>query len=113
MNLTLPSPGFGIRLRITTHYEEISDVFPSLARLEILTENGLVDCERQLDWLDRIRADYPMVMHGMSLSIGSTDPLDRAYLRKVKALAERVQPLWISDGLCWIGIAGKYEGFSA
>ena len=60
-----------------------------------------------MQWLDRIRADYPVVMHGVSLSIGSTDPLDQDYLHQVKALAGRVQPLWISDHLCWTGLAGK------
>jgi uncharacterized protein (UPF0276 family) len=55
----------------------------------------------------RIRARYPVVMHGVSLSIGSTAPLDRGYLRQVKALAERVQPQWISDHLCWTGVAGR------
>jgi hypothetical protein len=106
MSLTLQSPGFGLGLR-TTHYEEIAATGPSLAWFEILTENYLVDGGRPLEWLDRIRADYPMVMHGVSLSIGSTDPLDQEYLRQVKALAARVQPLWISDHLCWTGLAGK------
>jgi hypothetical protein len=106
MSLTLPSPGFGLGLR-TTHYDEISMTRPSLGWLEILTENYLVDGGRPLEWLDRIRADYPMVMHGVSLSIGSIDPLDRDYLHQVKALAERVQPLWISDHLCWTGFAGN------
>jgi uncharacterized protein (UPF0276 family) len=53
-----------------------------------------------------VRADYPMVMHGVSLSIGSTDPLDHDYLRALKRLAERVEPRWISDHLCWTGING-------
>jgi hypothetical protein len=106
MSLTLQSPGFGLGLR-TTHYEEIAATGPSLAWFEILTENYLVDGGRPLEWLDRIRADYLMVMHGVSLSIGSTDPLDQEYLRQVKALAARVQPLWISDHLCWTGLAGK------
>ena len=106
MSLTLPSPGFGLGLR-TAHYEEIAATRPALAWFEILTENYLVDGGRPLEWLERIRADYPVVMHGVSLSIGSTDPLDLDYLRRVKALATRVQPLWISDHLCWTGIAGK------
>jgi len=55
----------------------------------------------------RMRERYPLVMHGVSLSIGSTAPLDRDYLRQVKALAERVQPAWISDHLCWTGVSGR------
>jgi uncharacterized protein (UPF0276 family) len=106
MSLTLPSPGFGLGLR-TAHYEEITATRAPLAWLEILTENYLVDGGRPLKWLDRIRADYPMAMHGVSLSIGSTDPLDQDYLRQLKALAQRVQPLWVSDHLCWTGRAGK------
>jgi uncharacterized protein (UPF0276 family) len=105
MSLTLPCPGFGLGLR-TAHYEEIAATRPPLDWLEILTENYLADGGRPLEWLDRIRADYPMVMHGVSLSIGSSDPLDLDYLRQVKALAQRVQPLWISDHLCWTGLGG-------
>jgi uncharacterized protein (UPF0276 family) len=106
MSAVLPNPGFGLGLR-TAHYEEIAATRPALDWLEILTENYLVDGGRPLEWLERIRADYAMVMHGVSLSIGSIDPLDQGYLGQVKALAERVQPLWISDHLCWTGLAGK------
>ena len=56
--------------------------------------------------LDRVAANRPVVMHGVSLSIGSTDPLDQVYLRKLRELAERVQPAWISDHLCWTGVDG-------
>jgi uncharacterized protein len=106
MSLTAPSPGFGLGLR-TVHYEEIAATRPALGWFEILTENYLVEGGRPLEWLERIRADYPVVMHGVSLSVGSTDPLDPDYLRQLKALAKRVQPLWVSDHLCWTGIAGK------
>ena len=101
-----PNPGFGLGLR-TAHYEEIAAAPPPVDWFEILTENYLVAGGRPLDWLDRIRADYPMVMHGVSMSIGSTDPLDLDYLRQVKRLAQRVQPMWVSDHLCWTGIAAK------
>ncbi len=100
------NPGFGLGLR-TAHYEEIAAAPPPVDWFEILTENYLVAGGRPLDWLDRIRADYPMVMHGVSMSIGSTDPLDLDYLRQVKKLAQRVQPMWVSDHLCWTGIAAK------
>ncbi len=62
---------------------------------------------KPLDRLDAIRARYPMAMHGVSLSIGSTDGLDAAYLRDLRALADRIEPLWISDHLCWTGVAGR------
>jgi hypothetical protein len=55
----------------------------------------------------RLRERYPMVMHGVSLSIGSAAPLDRAYLNQLKALAQRIEPGWISDHLCWTGVGGK------
>ncbi len=103
---TAPSAGFGLGLR-AAHYETIATEPPAVDWFEILTENYLVPGGRPLQWLDRIRADYPLAMHGVSLSVGSTDPLDLDYLRAVKALAERIAPLWISDHLCWTGVAGK------
>lgn len=106
MTDTLTNPGFGLGLR-PAHYEEIAATRPSLGWLEILTENFLVAGGRPLEWLERLRADYPVVMHGVSLSIGSVDPLDETYLREVKALADRVEPLWISDHLCWTGVDGR------
>lgn len=99
-------PSFGLGLR-PAHYEEIDETRPALDWLEILTENYLVEGGRPMQWLDRIRAHYPVVMHGVSLSIGSVDPLDFDYLAAVKRLAQRVSPLWISDHLCWTGIAGR------
>jgi uncharacterized protein len=101
-----PYLGFGLGLR-TDHYEAILADKPAIDWLEILSENYMVDGGKPLHYLDRFRALYPLVMHGVSLSIGSGDPLDRDYLDKLKALAERVQPRWISDHLCWTGIAGK------
>lgn len=99
--------GFGLGLRVP-HYEEIAAAPPcGVDWFEILTENFMVPGGRPLYWLDRIRASHPVVMHGVSLSIGSTDPLDRDYLVALKALAARVQPLWISDHLCWTGIASR------
>lgn len=97
---------FGLGLR-TAHYEEIASNRPAVDWFEILTENYLVDGGRPMQWLDRIRADYPLVMHGVSLSIGSVDPLDFEYLSAVKRLAQRISPRWISDHLCWTGIASK------
>lgn len=101
-----PYLGFGLGLR-PDHYEEILSGRPAIDWLEILSENYMVDGGKPLHYLDRFRALYPMVMHGVSLSIGSGDPLDREYLKQLKALAARVEPRWISDHLCWTGIAGK------
>ncbi|HEY3859793.1 MAG TPA: DUF692 domain-containing protein [Gammaproteobacteria bacterium] len=105
-NGTRPYLGFGLGLR-TDHYEAILAERPAVDWLEILSENYMVDGGKPLHYLERFRALYPLVMHGVSLSIGSGDPLDRDYLDRLKALADRVQPQWISDHLCWTGIAGK------
>lgn len=101
-----PPLGFGLGLRVD-HYPAVLSNPPPIDWFEALTENYLVPGGKPLDNLMRIRERYPMVMHGVSLSIGSTQPLDRAYLSQVKALAARVEPHWISDHLCWTGVAGR------
>ena len=100
-----PFLGFGLGLR-TDHYEAVLNNAPRVDWFEILTENYLVPGGKPLHYLDRIRARYPLVMHGVSLSIGGSDPLDRGYLAQVKALAARIEPAWISDHLCWTGRNG-------
>jgi len=101
--------GFGLGLR-PSHYEEILDdpKGPSsrVDWFEIISENYLVPGGKPLHYLDRVRERFPLVMHGVSLSIGSVDPLDLGYLKDLKALAERIEPEWISDHLCWTGIQG-------
>lgn len=98
--------GFGLGLR-HDHYETILDEKPAVDWFEILTENYLVPGGKPLYYLDKIRAMYPMVMHGVSMSIGSTDKLDLDYLHEVKELIKRIEPKWISDHLCWTGIDKK------
>lgn len=100
-----PSLGFGLGLR-PDHYQDILSSSPAVDWFEILSENYMVPGGRPLHFLDRIRERYPVVMHGVSLSIGGTDPLDMNYLRELRALAQRVQPRWISDHLCWTGVGG-------
>ena len=101
---TSPLQGFGLGPR-TEHYAELAEPgTPKPDWLEILSENYLVPGGKPLHHLDRLRADYPVVMHGVSLSIGSTDPLNLTYLRELKALAERIEPAWVSDHLCWTGV---------
>jgi uncharacterized protein (UPF0276 family) len=104
--LTYPSLGFGLGLRVD-HYEAVLAGHPAVDWFEVLTENYLVPGGKPLDYLMRVRARYPLVMHGVSLSIGSSAPLNREYLRRLKALAQRVQPAWISDHLCWTGVGGR------
>ena len=102
----LPNLGIGLGLR-TTHYSTIIAEKPAVAWFEIITENYLRTQGRPLDFLDQIADAYPVVMHGVSMSIGSTDPLDREYLGEVRALRDRTKALWVSDHLCWTGVAGK------
>ncbi|HEY1899203.1 MAG TPA: DUF692 domain-containing protein [Steroidobacteraceae bacterium] len=97
--------GFGLGLR-PQHYTEVLQSRPDLDWLEIISENYLVAGGKPRYFLDRIRERYPLVMHGVSLSIGSTAPLDFVYLSELKALAQRVRPGWISDHLCWTGVDG-------
>ena len=104
--LTRPSLGFGLGLRVD-HYDAILAERPAVDWLEVLTENYLVPGGKPLDYLMRFRERYPLAMQGVSMSIGSTAPLDLDYLRQVKALAARVEPVWISDHLCWTGISGR------
>jgi len=100
-----PSLGYGLGLR-KEHYHEILDTDPAIDWFEILSENYLVPGGKPRYFLARIAERYPLVMHGVSLSIGSTDPLDQDYLKQLKALADEIEPRWISDHLCWTGING-------
>ena len=95
--------GFGLGLR-PEHYAEFSERQTRVDWLEIISENYMVPGGKPLAHLDRIRRDYEMVMHGVSLSIGSVDALDMDYLRDLKSLAGRVEPAWISDHLCFTGL---------
>lgn len=100
------SLGFGLGLR-PPHYTQIVESRPQVGWFEITSENFMVPGGQPLHWLDRIRSDYPIAMHGVSLSIGSTDPLDLQHLSSLQRLQRRVQPAWISDHLCWTGVAGR------
>jgi uncharacterized protein (UPF0276 family) len=103
---SLPPLGFGLGLRVD-HYEAILAEPVRVDWFEVLSENYLVPGGKPLDYLRRIGERHPLVMHGVSLSIGSTSALDRDYLNRLKALAQRVEPRWISDHLCWTGVAGR------
>lgn len=97
--------GFGLGLR-PEHYEAVLASAPRVDWFEVITENYLVPGGKPLYYLDRVRERFPLVMHGVSLSIGGVDPLDWTYLRELKALARRAAPEWISDHLCWTGVDG-------
>ncbi len=97
--------GFGLGLR-TTYYETIETDWPAVDWFEILSENYMVEGGLPFYHLDQIAERYPIVMHGVSLSLGSTDPIDRKYLAQLKQLADRVQARWISEHLCWTSVNG-------
>jgi uncharacterized protein len=102
----LPDLGIGIGLR-STHFGEILAGKPALDWFEVLSENFMDTGGRPLHVLDRVVERYPVALHGVSLSVGSTDPLDRGYLHKLKALAKRTRAAWVSDHLCWTGVLGR------
>ena len=97
--------GFGIGLR-SCHYNDIIMTRPPIDFFEILTEDFMINGGAPLYDLDKICELYPVVMHGVSLSVGSVDPLDWRYLEKLKRLMKRIQPSWVSDHFCWTGVDG-------
>jgi hypothetical protein len=104
--LGYPHLGLGVGLR-TVHFDYILEKQPRVDWFEIISENFMDSHGRPRYVLEQIAKRYPVVMHGVSLSIGSTDTLNREYLRKLKALANDIKPLWISDHVCWTGVAGR------
>ena len=96
---------FGLGLR-PQHYEEIAASPGRVSWFEALSENYMEPGGNPLHWLEKLRRDYPIALHGVSLSVGSIDPLDTDYLASLKALAERIQPMWVSDHLCFTGLRG-------
>jgi uncharacterized protein (UPF0276 family) len=98
--------GAGIGLR-TLHVRQILDERPAVPWLEVHSENYYVEGGPALNALDRIRADYPLSLHGVGMSLGSTDPLDRVHLAKLARLIERTEPAFVSEHLCWSGVGGR------
>ncbi|MGO9005342.1 MAG: DUF692 domain-containing protein [Beijerinckiaceae bacterium] len=97
--------GFGLGLR-PVYYPDILEAKPPVDWFEVISENFMVPGGKPLAMLERIRADYPIVMHGVSMSIASTAPLDLDYLHALKRLADRFEPVLVSDHLCWTGVHG-------
>ena len=100
--ITQPDAGPSLGLR-TQHYQDFLRAPQQVDWLEIISDNYLLDGGKPLVLLDQIRAHYPIVMHGIAMSIGASQRVGDAYLQRVKALADRLQPLGISDHLCGIG----------
>ena len=102
----LPNLGYGVGLR-TVHFSHVLQEHPPVDWFEIISENFLNTGGRVMHVLDQVAERYPIAMHGVSMSIGSTDPLDVPYLKKLKELSERINARWVSDHICWTGVAHR------
>lgn len=104
--MSKPSPlGFGLGLR-PVYYQDVIERAPRVDWFEVISENFMAPGGRPLAIIERIRSAFPIVMHSVSMSIASTAPLDFEHLSGLKTLADRCQPEWISDHLCWTGVHG-------
>ncbi len=107
MAFSVPYLGHGVGLR-TTHFPRVLDGTARVDWFEAVSENFMIDGGRPLAVLERARASCPVVLHGVSLSLGSTDPLSKRYLNALRALVDHVAPAWVSDHLCWGRVGGRY-----
>jgi uncharacterized protein len=101
-----PFLGFGVGLR-RPHYSHILETNPAVDWFEVVSENFMVRGGRPLQVLQKVRERYPIVLHGVSMSLGSADPLNLQYLAGLRELARRFEPAWVSDHLCWTGVGGR------
>ena len=95
-----PFHGFGLGLR-AAHYADFLDGPVAVDFVEVISENFMIDGGKPIRILEQVRADYPVILHGVSMSIGSAHGLDLDYLERLRRLADRIEPLWMSDHLCW------------
>jgi uncharacterized protein (UPF0276 family) len=102
----LPDLGIGVGLR-TAHFAHILEREPDVDWFEILSENFMHTGGRPMHVLDSIAERYRIVMHGVSMSIGTTDKIDWQYFRELRELAKRVKAVWLGDHVCWTGVAGR------
>src|ERR1051325_1939578 len=102
----LPNLGIGVGLR-TVHYGHVLSTKPAVDFFELLSENYMDTGGRPSHIADQIAAHYPVIMHGVSMNIGTTDPINWEYLKQLKALATRVRAVIVSDHFCWTGVAGR------
>jgi uncharacterized protein (UPF0276 family) len=106
--LSLPHLGHGVGLR-TQHYATVLEEMPRVDWFECISENFMVAGGNPRRVLRQVRERYPVVLHGVSLSIGSVDPLDPKYLDELAALADETEPAWVSDHLCWSSVGGNFS----
>jgi hypothetical protein len=101
-----PRLGFGVGLR-AEHYQRVLDTPGAVEWFEAITENYMDTGGRPLHILESVRRDHPIALHGVGLSIGSTDPFDPRYLKNLRALVDRIDPALVTDHLCWTGVGGR------
>jgi uncharacterized protein (UPF0276 family) len=101
-----PRLGFGVGLR-AEHYQQVLDTPGTVEWFEAITENYMDGGGRPLSILESVRRDHPIALHGVGLSIGSTDPFDSRYLKNLHALVGRIEPALVTDHLCWTGVGGR------
>jgi uncharacterized protein len=97
----------GIGLR-TPHFAALAERRPRLSFLEVHSENYFAAGGPSIAWLERFRADYAVSLHGVGISLGSVDPLDREHLSRLASLAERIEPALVSEHLCWSSVGGQH-----
>jgi uncharacterized protein (UPF0276 family) len=107
MAISRPNLGHGVGLR-PKHFSEVLEEPPPVDWVETTSENYMARGGRPLAVLEKVRRDLPVVLHGVSLSIGSTDELNQQYLRELRGLVDRIQPALVSDHLCWGSHGGRY-----
>lgn len=100
--------GFGLGLR-KPHYGDFLAHAVDVDFAEVISENFMIDGGRPLEILHRVRERYPVALHGVSMSVGSADGVDGRYLRRLRALVDRIDPLFVSDHVSW----SRIEGFSS
>lgn len=106
-HLEVPDLGVGVGLR-SRHYQEVLEGHPHVGFFEVIAENFLGAGGSPLYHLDQVAERHPLILHGVSLSLGGPDEPDPEHLRKLKALVARVEPAWISDHFCWSGAGGAH-----
>jgi uncharacterized protein (UPF0276 family) len=99
--------GAGLGLR-SSHYQEIFETLPDVPWFELLSDNYMADGGLPIQRAEQIRKNYPVTLHGVGMSLGSADPLNFEYLKRLKNLAERLQPTFVSDHIAWVSVAGQY-----
>jgi uncharacterized protein (UPF0276 family) len=96
---------FGLGMR-KPHYAELLETRVAIDFVEVISENFMVEGGRPRDILRRVRERHPVVLHGVSLSVGSADGVDPSYLQRLRQLVDEIEPLYVSDHLCWTRIGG-------